>query len=241
MITIKTWALIALLLTSYVSIDLILCGILLLSKRGPFWNKGRRVLILGMALTTVPLAILSWSVHIGTGVFCAVMWVIFAIAGLLDLLHKQSGGRKAKNKTRKKTADADTCSAQDYIRAINAILREKGKDAMCFDRSSFDSALTKDALPWCRRRDAFIDCIETGEDDTAIYVTTWGLTPERDKFDGSEGEDFDTLFHFVYDELLRDPDKEKDADEWLSDFKKRMAASRERAEEPGRAAETENV
>ena len=140
-------------------------------------------------------------------------------------------------------------TGQEFIAAIIGILKEKNASGVYFDPWSFDPALLKDTLPWRKRSDKMIDTVSVpcmwSEDITGSDWTDDDKKRAQEKhfpdcicisvedgrqirygfFDGSEDEDFDSLFHDVYDKLWNG-DIETEADVWLCDFleKRRLCA-----------------
>ena len=116
-------------------------------------------------------------------------------------------------------------TGQEFIAAIIGILKEKNASGVYFDPWSFDPALLKDTLPWRKRSDKMIDTVSVpcmwAEDITGSDWTDDDKKRAQEKhfpdcicisvedgrqirygfFDGSEDEDFDSLFHDVYDKL----------------------------------------
>lgn len=217
MITITNGALAALLLAFYITVDLALCGVLVL-VRGLARRTG--VLFLSAALLSacIPLAILDRFTQVDTGAYLALVLLSGAVYAVGDHLPRRRRPAVSTAAQMRFRSAGRIPSGRDFVRATAALIREKGETAVWFDLRSFDPALTKDELPWCRTLDNFIESVGTGGDDgRSIILTTWNDGYVHTPFTGTEDEDFDAVFHFVHDELC-DPDTEPEADEWLASF-----------------------
>ena len=202
MITITKWALIALLLTGFLSVDLVLSG-LLFTLKVPFRRRfGLSLTATGVLSATVPLAILSRYAHVDTGVYLAVILSAVLIYGI----------RKPKKR--------HSCEGRDYVRAILALLREKSVDRVSFTPAPDCRDTGEDGMPWCRRFGRAIDFVcltELSEDLLVIGVSFDDKFDVSSLFSGTENEDFGSLFRLVYDRL-REPGKDPEADEWYRAF-----------------------
>ena len=106
-----------------------------------------------------------------------------------------------------------------FVRAIRRLLEEKdGRSFVMFDPSAYDCI---DDIPYCRDLSDIIFAVwydpdECGPDRIGISVEQ-GDSLVWETFDGSEDEDFDLLFHAVYDELYDQRTDTLEADEWLDE------------------------
>lgn len=133
-------------------------------------------------------------------------------------------------------------SNKEYFDAIIAILKQKKQYSVSFDPCTFDSALTKNELPWCVRFDAMVDTItvprlcpkryrssvENNVRDLGHKLSrrrmNFGIVISVDRegclfydiFFDNDNEDWEQLFYYVYDELRTDDDEE--ADIWMDMF-----------------------
>ena len=104
-----------------------------------------------------------------------------------------------------------------FIRATIAILKEKcrGDKSVVFDPSEYEF---KDDIPYCREFAAPVDTVwwseNLAEGEIGITVDIDGFI-FSESFNGVEDEDFDHLFHAVYDELYDQRHDTVEADEWL--------------------------
>lgn len=136
-------------------------------------------------------------------------------------------------------------TGKQFVKAIIAILKEKNKKSVSFDPRTYGSELTKNELPWCNAFDCMVDTIGcpelvigddtfeesvefTDEDKAAMKAKGYpdciwicvddGGAVKYDFFDGTENEDFDHLFHDVYDELWDGGINDDEGDIWLYRF-----------------------
>lgn len=114
----------------------------------------------------------------------------------------------------------NTLTGEDFVRATIAFLREKGTDHVSFDPNTYDAELTKNELPWCVTFDQIIDtvCIADDGSERIVLCVENGGAIFYEYFDGSENEDFDHIFHDVYDELWDGGMTDEEADCWLDAF-----------------------
>lgn len=133
-------------------------------------------------------------------------------------------------------------TGKQFVKAIIAILKEKNTSGVSFDPKSYDLNLSKNELPWCIKFDSMIDTISApcmwSEDITNSDWTNADKKRAQEKhfpdcicicvenggqilydfFDGTENEDFDHLFHDVYDELWDGGINDDEGDIWLDRF-----------------------
>ena len=114
-------------------------------------------------------------------------------------------------------------TGKQFVQAIIAVLREKGRTSISFHKRDFDINLTKNKMPWCVYFDEFIDTvsISSGTDNIGkicVCVCTDGGQILWEHFDGSENEDFDGLFNWVYNSLWDGGIEDEEADIWLEEF-----------------------
>lgn len=114
-------------------------------------------------------------------------------------------------------------SGVDFVRATIAFMREKGKTYVSFDKREYDLNLTKNELPWCVTFDEFIDTISISNepskrDKICICIETEGGEIRYDYFDGTENENFDHIFHDVYDEIWDGGICDDEGDIWLWNY-----------------------
>ena len=132
---------------------------------------------------------------------------------------------------------------KEFVAAINAILKEKNKKTISFDPIYFDGHPKKNELPWCNTFDCMIvtigspqmvigkDSLENTKEFSYYEKKTikakgypdciWICGEDHgeikyDFFNGTENEDWENLFFYVYDELRNKNDE--DAEIWLEIF-----------------------
>lgn len=104
------------------------------------------------------------------------------------------------------------------MKAILELMAEKAKTYVSFDIKSFEPNENKNNMPWCIGFDAFIDTVSVDkeehpaqicicvDDNGAIYYK-W--------YDGSENEDFEGIFHWIYNALWDGGVEDVEDDDWL--------------------------
>lgn len=112
---------------------------------------------------------------------------------------------------------------EQFVKATIAFMKQKNIRSVSFDRKCFDINLTKSEMPWCITYDEFIDTVSIPDEPEhqgtlCICVCTDGGQILYNYFDGSENEDFDELFHWVYDEIWDGGMEDDEADIYFDKF-----------------------
>lgn len=118
---------------------------------------------------------------------------------------------------------------QEYIQAIISIMCEKKVKSVSFFCSEYEFV---EDIPFCKTLGMRVGCVSiplqmTDEKGNAfLEITAYNkvLDPSSVTLDGSQDEDYDYLFHAVYDELQTNEDI-VEADTWLDRYLKNETVS----------------
>lgn len=106
-------------------------------------------------------------------------------------------------------------SGQRYVRAIIGCLTQKGLQSVTFEKETYDD---RNDIPFCQRFQGPVDTVSVSEETPGkivIFVDNDGILFHHE-FDGSEGEDFDRLFHKVYYDINDHGSEE--AEKWMEEL-----------------------
>lgn len=142
---------------------------------------------------------------------------------LIDILNTEDSGSPDFISRVRERFDKAKNRGPLFVRAILAWLKEKGRDSVYFQPSTYDF---EDDIPFCSDAGLPVETVfipdEPGhENEIGITVWTEGGEALQKYFDGTEpNEEFDYLFHetFYY---INDPE-DGEADDWLDEFEESL-------------------